>query len=496
MRNLLSSLYNHLFRTFRGRLAVHYVLVEFAILMVAAALIYWFLSMQIYQEVDEDLFHDAQQLVGQLEESQGDQWSHHLQEFATFYRGVVQLVNHDGTILFSVGEELVGRDKQDIARAIRGAFEGNATIFVSTQSLLREDNLRVTVMPIRVQNKIVAVAILARTTRDIQKFFKLLYVLGGVLGLLSMLISGIVGYRMARRSLRPINDITDAAQAVANGDLSRRLNSSVHDQEIRELIHSLNKMFECLETNFNSQKRFVSDTSHELRHPITILKSEIEVALLQDRTQAEYKALLKQLFTINERMQHIVNDMLTLAQADAGTLEITQDKVDLSLLLQEVGQDHLMLFSKRNINLDMAIQDELEVMGDQHRIERVFYNLLNNAFRYAPEHSTVTLSASAAGEFVYIAVSDQGPGVSKEAQPHLFERFFRADDARTNQHGEGAGLGLAICKHIVMAHQGDISVQSETGHGATFKVSLPLSAANPDYSKRLQNMLQEKDAKD
>ena len=490
MKSHLSSLYNSLFRTFRGRLAMHYIGVEFTILLVGAALVYWLLSIQIYQEVDDELYQDAGQLVYQLEQSKGKQWGKQLQEFSTYYRGVVQLVDRQGVILFSVGEPLVGHDKQDVARAIRDAFAGNATVFVSTRSLLREDNLRVAVMPVRAQDKIIAVAILARTTRDIQKFFTLLYFLAGTLGFLSMLISGFMGYQMARRSLRPFNEITDAAQAVANGDLSRRLKSSVHDQEIRELIHSLNKMFECLETNFSSQKRFVSDTSHELRHPITILKSEIEVALLQDRSPQEYKQLLHQLFTISERMQHIVNDMLTLAQADAGTLEITQEKVDLSLLLQEVGQNHLMLFSKRNINLDMDIQDHLEVMGDQRRIERVFYNLLNNAFRYAPENSTVILSAIAEDEQVIIKVADQGPGVPKEAQPHLFERFYRADDARNNQKGEGAGLGLAICKHIVLAHHGRIGVQSKEGEGATFKVTLPLSAANPDYSKRLQNIIQ------
>ncbi len=213
---------------------------------------------------------------------------------------------------------------------------------------------------------------------------------------------------------------------------------------------------------------------------------------MQERSPEEYKALLKQLFSISERMQHIVNDMLTLAQADAGTLEIPQERIDLSLLLQEVGQDHLMLFAKRNINLEMDIQDDLEVMGDQRRLERVFYNLLNNASRYAPDDSTVTLYAHAEGEEVIIKVSDQGPGVPLEAQPHLFERFFRVDDARNNQKGEGAGLGLAICKHIVLAHQGSISVQSEPGHGATFEVRLPLSSANPDYSKRLQNILTDK----
>jgi len=466
-----------------------YVIVEFLILVFAAVLIYWFLSNQIYKEVDDALFDEVTVLVENLEKAPKHEWGFFLQDFTMYYRGVVQLVSPEGTILFSVGEELVGHDKQDVAHAIREALAGNATVFVSTRGLLRKNNLRVAVMPVHVQGQIVAVAILVRTTDDIQRFFKLLYIIGGILGLLSMLISGLVGYRMARRSLRPINDITDAAQAVASGDLSRRLESSVHDEEIQTLVESLNKMFESLEANFNSHKRFVSDTSHELRHPITILKGEIEVALLQERSPEEYRALLKQLFAISNRMQHIVNDMLTLAQADAGTLEIPQDPVDLSLLLQEVGQDHLMLFSKRKIHLDMDIQEDLVIIGDQHRIERVFYNLLNNAFRYAPENSTVTLSAIADGEHAIIQVLDEGEGVAAKDVPHLFERFFRADDARTNQQGEGAGLGLAICKHIVHAHQGELRVVLDDRQGATFEVKLPLASANPDHAKRLQGVL-------
>ncbi len=489
MKKIFQSIYNSLFRTFRGRLAISYIFVEFIILLFAAALIYWFLSIQIYQEVDDALFRDAHILVENLEQSPQQEWGFYLRDFSMYYRGVVQLVDPQGIILFSVGEALVGHDKQDVAHAIKEALNGHATVFVSTRGLLRKNNLRVAVMPVWVQGKIIAVAILARTTEDIQRFFKLLYVVGGALGLLSMLISGLVGYRMARRSLRPINDITDAAQAVANGDLSRRLKTSVHDEEIETLVASLNKMFECLEANFTSQKRFVSDTSHELRHPITILKGEIEVALLQERTPEEYKALLKQLFTISDRMQNIVNDMLTLAQADAGTLEIPQEPVDLSLLLQEVGQDHLMLFSKRKINLELDIQEGLEVVGDQRRLERVFYNLLNNAFRYAPEDSTVTISAIADGEFARVRVMDEGIGVDKKDAPHLFERFYRADDARTNQQGEGAGLGLAICKHIVRAHHGSIQVIMDNRQGATFEVKLPLSAVNPDYAKRLRGIL-------
>jgi len=173
MKRPASSLYNRLFRTFRGRLAMNYIAVEFSILVIAAGLIYWALSVQINQEVDQDLFRDAQLLTHKLETSKGQTWVFHLQDFATHYRGVVQLVNNEGAILFSVGEELVGKHKKDISLAIGNAFSGKTAEFVSTQSLLREDNLRVVVMPIQVRNKVIAVAILARTTRDIQKFFKL-----------------------------------------------------------------------------------------------------------------------------------------------------------------------------------------------------------------------------------------------------------------------------------------------------------------------------------
>jgi heavy metal sensor kinase len=480
-----------MFKTFRGKLAVSYIIVEFLILIAAAGLMYWFLGNEIFRDVDDELKHEAQEMVSFLEKIPSSHWNSQIGNFSDDFDGFAQVIDRNGRVLFSVGKQLVGHDKKDVTIAIRQAWQSNAPIFISTRGLLQKDNFRVAAIPIHIQNQTVGIAMLAKNTNDIQHFFKLLYTIGGALGLLSMIISGLVGYRMAKRSLRPINDITDAAQAVSNGDLSRRLDTSVHDEEMQTLVESLNKMFECLEDNFNSQKRFVSDTSHELRHPITILKGEIEVALMHDRSPEEYKALLKQLFSISERMQHIVNDMLTLAQADAGTLEIIQEPIDLSLLLQEVGQDHLMLFSKRRINLDIDVQEGLEIIGDQRRIERVFYNLLNNAFRYAPEGSTVTLSAVADGDYAKIRVMDEGEGISDEDAPHLFERFYRADDARTSQHGEGAGLGLAICKHIVLAHHGSIRIVQDGRQGATFEVTLPLATMNPAYAQRLKGVLKQ-----
>ncbi len=470
-------------------MAILYISVELFILAIAAVLIYLTLSMQVYDEVDESLHQQAQSVVNELEQSRFHYWSFHLNEFSKHFYGTVQLIGANGIVQFATRSNLIGKGGNEVSKALGKALKGDSTVFISTRSLLRKDNIRVIAMPVRRAGNVVAVLLLGRSTSEIQGFFKWLYLLGGLLGLISMIISGMAGYIMAGRALRPINEITTTARAVAAGDLTRRLQSEVEDKEIRVLVKSLNKMFEDLESSFMAQKRFTADASHELRIPLTILKGEVEVALRHPRSEEEYKHLLKQHLDIIERMQRIVNDLLTLARADAGLLELAQEPVDLSLLLQEVAQHHLILFADNHINLNMDIQDNLEVMGDHNHIERVIFNLLNNAFKYAPELSTVTLSAHAENDTAVISIIDEGPGISQEHQARLFDRFYRADDARARNEGGGAGLGLAICKRIVEAHKGEIQVVSKEGEGATFIVRLALSSANPGFSQRLNSII-------
>jgi len=466
-----------------------YIGVELLILLLAGVLIYFILSIQVYDELDESLYRQADSVVTELEHARFHYWSFHLNEFAKHFNGTVQLIGANGIVQFATRSNLIGKGGNEVSKALGKALKGESTVFISTGSLLRKDNIRVIAMPVHRAGNVIAVLLLGRNTNEIQGFFKWLYLVGGILGLASMLISGVVGYSMAGRALRPINEITTTARSVAAGDLTRRLQSEVQDKEIRVLVKSLNKMFEDLESSFMAQKRFTADASHELRIPLTILKGEVEVALRHPRSEEEYKHLLKQHLDIIERMQRIVNDLLTLARADAGLLELAQEPVDLSLLLQEVAQHHLILFADNHINLTMDIQDNLEVMGDQNHIERVVFNLLNNAFKYAPELSTVTLSAHAEDDMAIISIADEGPGISEEHQKRLFDRFYRADDARARNEGGGAGLGLAICKRIVDAHHGHLIVDSRSGEGARFIVKLPLSSADPQFAERLNSVI-------
>lgn len=482
---------SNIFRTFRGRLAMLYIALELSILLFAAVVLYNVLSNRIYHEVDEQLMSQASTLVNELESSPFYFWSGHLGTYADHFQGPIQLVGANGLILFSANRSLIDKGGNDVSRALAHTFRDGTPSFAATKSLLYKANIRVIAFPIHKGGHITATLLLGHSTADIRSVFNILYVVGGILGLISIIISAMAGYYMAKRALQPIQEITSTARGVAAGDLSRRLKSISQDKEIQILVRVLNKMFTDLEASFSAQKRFTADASHELRLPLTILKGEIEVALRHPRTEEEYQQILKQQLGTIDRIQRIVNDLLTLARAEAGQLELIQSSVDLSLLLQEVGQQHLILFDAQQIQLDMQIEDDLIIMGEASQIERTIMNLLSNAFKHAPEQSSIVLSAQAKGDSAVICIRDEGPGIAEKQQAHLFDRFYRADDARCRKDGEGAGLGLAICKRIIDAHSGEIWVDSTLGQGTSFFIRLPLSHAslNQNHQNRLSNIL-------
>jgi heavy metal sensor kinase len=466
-----------------------YITLQLGILLFAAVLLYVALANRVYLEVDEQLMEHAESLASELENAPFYFWSGHLGSFANHYQGAIQLVGANGLVLFRSDHSLIDKGGNDVSRALGTAFRKNVAAFASTESLLNKANIRVIAYPVHRADRIVATLMLGHSTRDIRSVFNLLYWLGGIMGIFSIIISAAAGYYMAKRALAPIHEITSTARGVAAGDLSRRLTSQSQDKEIGVLVRALNKMFADLETSFLAQKRFTADASHELRLPLTILKGEIEVALRHPRTEEEYQHILRQQLGTIDRIQRIVNDLLTLARADAGQLEMVQAPIDLSLLLQEVGQQHLILFDSQNVRLDMDIEDDLNIMGEASQIERTMMNLLSNAFKHAPEHSCIYLSAHSENDSVIICVRDEGPGIAEGQHGRLFDRFFRADDARARKEGEGAGLGLAICKRIIDAHDGEIWLKSQLGDGASFFIRLPLSGADPSHQHRLSHIL-------
>ncbi len=288
----------------------------------------------------------------------------------------------------------------------------------------------------------------------------------GVLGL------GLVGgWWLSGKTIQPIKQISDTAGKINAANLSDRISTTGMDDELRVLATILNSMFGRLDSSFKQQSQFTADASHELRTPLAVLMSQCELALNRPRGNEEYKQTIGTCQKAGARMKTLVEDLLTLARADAGKLEIEPSKVDLKTIVDEALA--LLQPLAREHHVELACDGcPAECWGDVRRLSQVIANLIGNAVHYNKPGGKVIVITSIEDEYAAVEVRDTGCGIPGEAMPHLFDRFYRVDEARSRQTG-GSGLGLAICKSIVDAHDGSISVDSEIDVGSVFKVRLP-----------------------
>lgn len=274
------------------------------------------------------------------------------------------------------------------------------------------------------------------------------------------------------RVLQPIAQITDTARQITVQDLSRRLNVDTRD-EIGRMAATFNEMIGRLQASFERQKRFTSDASHELRTPLAVMQADLSLALRRPRSAEEYRLTLESAQEEVVRLAHIVSDLLMLARLDTDAAQIAHQQVDLHDLLDLVVSQLRPLATDRSIALSYVAYDALTVQGDQTRLKQVFMNLLDNAIAYTPDGGSVHIALTGRDGQAEVTVSDTGIGIRAEDLPHVFERFYRADDARARNH-EGSGLGLAIAYKVVEAHLGTITVTSVHGQGTSFTVLIPL----------------------
>lgn len=291
-------------------------------------------------------------------------------------------------------------------------------------------------------------------------------------------LAGAAGaYWIARRSLAPVRRLSQLAQSIEAKTLNRRLPLDGPQDEVKELAEAFNKMLERLESSFEQQSRFVSDAAHELRTPLATLRANIEV-LQQDPTAdaADYREMTVVLERSLSRMEKLVEDLLILAR---GEKEVRTEIINLSDLVVHVVQDVEPLAQSHRIKIDLNITDQVEVRADFHLLGRAVSNLLENGIRYNRPGGSVTLIVHRQNKGVIISVEDTGIGISSEDQPHVFERFYRADQSRA-RHSGGAGLGLSIARHIVQLHGGHIHMTSIPGTGSVFTIWLPAEESRPN----------------
>jgi two-component system OmpR family sensor kinase len=289
---------------------------------------------------------------------------------------------------------------------------------------------------------------------------------------LMLALAGAGGYWFAGRNLRPLDSMASQASLITGSNLDARLEIGNAAAELSTLASSFNELLARLDQSFEGMRRFVADASHELRTPISVIRGEADVALANDRSAAEYRESLAIILDESRRLSRLVDDLLNLARADAGRVKLQTQNFYWNDLLTECCRVMQSLAGERRIELTCRAASDMPFHGDEELLRRMTLNLLDNAIRYTPPGGRVAAELEAHEDGVLVRISDTGIGIAPEAAPHIFERFFRADKARTRGNG-GFGLGLAIVKWIAESHRGAVALASQPGAGSVFTVTLP-----------------------
>ena len=287
----------------------------------------------------------------------------------------------------------------------------------------------------------------------------------------SLAVAG--GYWLMRRSLQPVDEITKRAEGITSTNLSERLPVIRTGDELERLSVSLNRMIDRLDGAFQHINRFSADASHELRTPLTVLQLELEGIAQNYRGEAALGDQIGSALEETQRMSRIVESLLAISRLDAGEVKMEKIHIDLGELAASTVNEMALLADEKSIRLRTHGTVGVQVEGDRTRLQQVIVNLIDNAIKYTQEGGEVQISARKEETIAVLEVSDNGPGIPAECLPHVFERFYRADKARSRASG-GAGLGLSIVKAICAAHGGDVEVSSQDGRGSSFRVELPL----------------------
>jgi heavy metal sensor kinase len=285
------------------------------------------------------------------------------------------------------------------------------------------------------------------------------------------------GYWLSRRALAPVDALVRTARDISGVNLNSRLPKLETGDELQRLSDTLNEMLARIETAFLRVTEFTADASHELRTPVTLIRTEAELALRRSRGEAEYKDSLRHILLEAERTTALIEQLLSLARADSGREMLAMRPVELGATLRGVAESWQQVASIRNLQFSVSI-DAVDsfVLGDEAVLRRLVDILLDNALKYTPAPGSVSVSLEHQVENVLITIQDSGVGIAEEEQTKIFERFYRVDKARSRAQG-GTGLGLAIAQWIVTQHRGTITVESRAGSGSTFGVRLPLIGA-------------------
>ncbi|PKO21213.1 MAG: hypothetical protein CVU38_16005 [Chloroflexi bacterium HGW-Chloroflexi-1] len=457
----------------RQRLTLWYTLVLMVMFVAFAGVIYVGGTWQLRQAADRELLLTARQLTETLLRG----------EDPVAVDVAYRFLALDGRVVRSSG--LPARRVPIAPAAMESAQQGKtwsetvnmpAMPVVSGDGELRRTmSLQVRMLTVPLGNPTRYILQVGKVTTDQQRLRTLLFTALLVALTLGLPAAAAGGWWLAGRALRPVKAITDTARRIEARNLSERLPQPPQDDELGQLAATLNGLLDRLQAAFQRERRFTADVSHDLRTPLALIKSNIGVTLNRPRTVEELQATLTEVEGQIDRMTGLVEATLFLARSDAEQLAQNFAALDLSELLADMYETTAPYASEElGQTLRNEIAPGLWVEGERDQLTRLFLNLLDNAMRYTPTGGTIRLAARLQGNQTIVDMEDNGPGIAPADLPRVFDRFYRADKARTGGDRNHHGLGLSIAQAIAQAHGGEITVKSAPGRGSCFTVTLPI----------------------
>jgi heavy metal sensor kinase len=453
----------------RLRITVWYVAFFSALFMLFSVFLYHTLERDLDKRVNESLTSEAATVAGfladEIDELKGDVPAAAVETAGVRLGASTIAILEGGRVLASAVPV-----PASLIEAVLRRPAGSGPALVPLPAVGRRGS-RAAVHPMRVRDR----EILVLVTRPLDSIAADLDLVRRVLLFalpLLIAIAGAGGYLVASRSLAPLGAMAEQARRISGSNLDTRLDVGDAAAELTALAASFNELLSRLDASFESMRRFVADASHELRTPLAVIRAEADLTLDRERDPAEYRASLAVILDESRRLSRLIDDLLNLARADAGHVRLQIEELDLNDLLSECCRGMRSRAAAKNIEIECRPSADASFRGDREMLRRLVLNLLDNAIRYTPPGGRVSASLEPQDGALALRVSDTGPGIPPEAGPHLFERFFRADQARSRADG-GFGLGLAIVKWIAESHHGQVQWSSPAGGGATFTVTLP-----------------------
>jgi heavy metal sensor kinase len=447
-------------KTFRLRLTVIYTTAVVLLFFAFATVTYLKYGKELLETVDKDLLKTAK--TERLDESNPNLTDRNAEIIKKAGNEYYQVTTQKGKVVITN----ISRDHQTLNwNLMMTAFNGTPQ-YETIQ--YQGENYRTLYFPLKED----AVLHIGKSLEDIEESETRLERLFFIFLPFVLIVSSVLFWLLAGKLLAPVVKIRSLAENIRLGKLSERINVGSKGREIDDLVSILNDMLDSCQRSVESQRRFSSNVSHEIRSPLTSLRGSIEVALRKKRSPEEYEDILRNNLVDIIRLSKITDNLLFLTKTDNNILELRRQWFDVKHFMETVVEN----FRYKALSTDLSIiedyQESLELNGDIDLLEHAFSNLIDNAVKYTSQGGKITLRTYKEDKNIMISISDTGIGISEDDIPHIFDRFYRVDKESSRKLG-GTGLGLAITQWIINAHNGRISVKSTLGSGSDFIIAFP-----------------------